>query len=396
MDEYQAKSSTSSRSSIWDRAIGSWLLHIHQPLDIVRWFMPSWFTVTMGTGILSSCIGRIPYDIGAARIVGIGLFFVNIALLSGFSIMLLVQPLVNRNIWTYMRLHPRRMLHYGALPMTLGTVVVGLGTYGFYDTSDVMLYVGWALWWMSAMLASLCSMLVMYIAVSRHTASIESVTGAWLLLVSPLGTSATAGACIAQYLPASKAFVTLVVGYGLLGAGAPLTFCVVVLYLHRLTVHKMPPHDAILTAFLPLSPVASIGGSAISLGRAAPLVLARMEGGLTAALGSMDAAMLNTGILTALLVWGSCIFWVVHAVFSVIYQRRTNRIPFNISWWALIFPLGVFATLTAEIADLLDLWFFQVCFLALVALLFLLWLFNIVRTLFGVWTGSIFGISELD
>ncbi|KAJ2086189.1 Plasma membrane sulfite pump involved in sulfite metabolism [Coemansia sp. RSA 986] len=402
MDTEQGKESHSSSSSIWSRATDSWLLHIHQPLDIVRWFMPSWFTVSMGTGILATCIGRIPYDISAVRTIGAILFFANIGLMVIFSLLLMAQPCVNPSISTYMRVHPRRMLHYGAVPMALGTVVAGIGTYGFYDTSSVALYVGWAIWWVSVALASVTSMLVVYIAVSRQTGGVESVTGAWLLLVAPLAVCATAGASIAAYLPASQAFVTLFVGYALLGAGAPLTCCIVVLYVHRLAVYKMPPHNSILTSFIPLGPVGQIGVGAISLGRVAPLVLAQMGGVgeqgklLTDLGGSLDAFMLNAGILVALLVWGSCVFWAAHAIFSVAYQRRTNKIPFNISWWALTFPVGVFATLTAEIADLLDLWFFQVCFLALVALLSLLWLFNIARTLVGVWTGSIFGISELQ
>ncbi|KAJ2546720.1 Plasma membrane sulfite pump involved in sulfite metabolism [Coemansia sp. RSA 1933] len=386
--------SSTSVNSIWCRAAGAWLQHVHYPVDIVRWFMPSWFTVTMGTGILSTCIGRIPYDVSILRIGGSILFFTNIALLILLGLLLAVQPLVNRNISTYMRMHPCRMLHYGAVPMSLATVVVGLGTFGFYETNTAVLYIGWALWCIASVLSALSSMLMMYIAVSRQTSGIVSVSGAWLLLVAPLGVCAMTGASIVEFLPPSKAFGTLLASYALLGAGAPLTCCIVILYVHRLAEHKMPPHNTILTAFIPLGPVGQIGAGAISLGRMAPVVLASMDS--PAKLGSLDAALLNTGILVALLVWGTCVFWTAHALFAIAYQRRTNKIPFNISWWALTFPVGVFATLTAEIGDLLDLWFFQVCFLALVTLLFLLWLFNIVRTLAGIWTGMIFGISELE
>ncbi|KAJ2601655.1 hypothetical protein GGF40_001268 [Coemansia sp. RSA 1286] len=80
---------------------------------------------------------------------------------------------------------------------------------------------------------------------------------------------------------------------------------------------------------------------------------------------------------------------------AVLYQRRSAKIPFNISWWALVFPVGVFSLLTGNLSQTLEIRFFDIVFLLLVAVLFALWLFNVVRTVIGTWTGSIFGICEL-
>ncbi|KAJ2353691.1 Plasma membrane sulfite pump involved in sulfite metabolism, partial [Coemansia sp. RSA 2618] len=344
---------------------------LEQWQDIVQWFMPSWFTVCMGSGILASSIGRIPYEITAIRV--------------------LVQLIMFPGIISFMRHNPRRMLHYGAIPMAFGTVVTGICNYQFGGMSPAVVYITWSIWWISVALAAGASILLICLIVSRETHSIESVTGAWLLLVAPLSVCAAAGGSIAEYLPTNLAYLTLVISYGLLGAGGPLTCCILVLYILRIATFKLPAHDAIITAFIPLGPIGQIGVASLSLGSLASEILPSSVPQLEA----LGTTMLHVGILVALLSWGSCVFWLAHAVFSVVYQRRSDVIPFNISWWALSFPIGVFATLTASLGDVLEMWYLQVNFLVLVAVLLVLWLFNMARTIVGAWTGSIFGIPSL-
>ncbi|KAJ2801113.1 Plasma membrane sulfite pump involved in sulfite metabolism [Coemansia guatemalensis] len=290
-----------------------------------------------------------------------------------------------------MRSHPRRLLHYGGIPMSLATIVSGITSYGFGDTTAICL-LGWSIWWIASILAVASSVLLICLIVSREISSAENVTGAWLLLVAPLAVCAAAGGSIAELLPNdSQALLTLLTSYFLLGAGAPLTGCIVILYIYRITVHKLPPHDAIITAFIPLGPIGQIGVAALSLGGSANAILP----GTVPLIDGLGTTMLNLGIILALLAWGFSVYWIIHAIFSVIYQRRSAAIPFNISWWALTFPLGVFAILTCLLAETMDLWYFRVQFIALVAILLALWLFNIARTVAGAWTGAIFGIQSI-
>ncbi|KAJ1721593.1 hypothetical protein LPJ53_003904 [Coemansia erecta] len=283
------------------------------------------------------------------------------------------------------------MLHYGAISMAMGTVVTGIGSYQFALTSVAALYIGWGLWWISVALAAISSVLLVYLLVSKQTKSIESVTGAWLLLAAPLTVCAASGATIAEYLPTNLALTTIVAGYFLLGAGMALTCCLLVLYVHRITVYKLPARDIVLTSFIPLGPISQIGVASITLGRIAqevvPTALPHIE--------ALGAAMFYVGIIGALASWGCALFALAHAVFSVVYEQRSSRIPFTISWWALVFPIGVFSRLTVDLSQTMQLGFFKVVHLMLVTALFALWLFNMVRTAVGVWTGSIFGISEL-
>ncbi|KAJ1801129.1 Plasma membrane sulfite pump involved in sulfite metabolism [Coemansia sp. RSA 2598] len=353
--------------------------------------MPSWFTISMGTGVLANSIASIPYDIAAIRVVGCIVFFTNIVI---FTLLLAIQTAqlcLYPQIISYMRSHPRRMLHYGAISMALGTIVGGLDRYRFAESSAVVLYLGWSIWWISVVLAVVSATLLAYLLVSKKTQSIEAVTGAWLLLVAPLTVSAASGGIYAEYLPTHLAMIAVIAGYCLLGAGMSLTCSLVVLYLHRITVYKLPARDLVLTSFIPLGPLSQIGVAGMVLGSLSqeivPQALPQVE--------PLGATMFHLGIILGLFSWGCSILALLHAVFSVLYQRRSAEIPFNISWWALVFPIGVFTLLTAKLSQMLEIRFFEIAFLLLVAVLFALWLFNIVRTAIGTWTGSIFGISEL-
>ncbi|KAJ2862229.1 Plasma membrane sulfite pump involved in sulfite metabolism, partial [Coemansia asiatica] len=290
-----------------------------------------------------------------------------------------------------MHSHPRRMLHYGAIPMALGTIVGGLNRYKFAETSKPILYLGWSIWWISVVLAVFACLLLAYLLVSKKTQSIEAVTGAWLLLVAPLTVCAASGGVFAEYLPMNLSLITIIFGYCLLGAGISLTCSLVILYLHRITVFKLPAHDVVLTSFIPLGPLSQIGVASMALGSLSqeviPQALPQVE--------PLGTTMFHLGIITGLFSWGIGILALLHAVFSILYQRRSAKIPFNISWWALVFPVGVFSLLTANLSQMLEILFFEIMFLLLVVVLFALWLFNIVRTVIGTWTGSIFGISEL-
>lgn len=394
IETYSIDSADKERT-LWRKVSGTWIGHVEKPSNIIRWFMPSWFTVSMGTGSLANCIGRIPYEIKAIYVVGCMIYFINILLFSTLSVILISQMFMYPEIFQYMRKHPKRILHYGAIPMAMGTIVSGTVNYGFHEISPVILYIDLVFWWISVAISILSAALLVYLVVSHQTRSIASVTGAWLLLVAPLAVCAADGGRMGQFLPDSQVLPTLIAGYFVTGAGAPLTCTILVLYLHRVTTHKLPPHDAILTAFIPLGPVAQIGVAAISQGNLA-LRMTPHNLSLSEQLDGMGTAFYQMGVFTGLLFWGYAVFWAMNAVFSVVYQRRTAGIPFNISWWALTFPIGVLAMLSIGLSEALEMRFFRIWFLVLTAILFVVWIFNVIGTMIGLFTGEIFTISEFE
>lgn len=63
------------------------------------------------------------------------------------------------------------------------------------------------------------------------------------------------------------------------------------------------------------------------------------------------------GNLLGLLLWGFGLVWLSFAIATLVNSRK---FPFNMGWWALTFPLGVFTTCTCTMGHELPSRFFSV------------------------------------
>jgi tellurite resistance protein TehA-like permease len=86
------------------------------------------------------------------------------------------------------------------------------------------------------------------------------MTAVWLLPIVGTVVTASSGALVAEILPNPQhALWTIIVSYVLWGIGLPLALMVMVIYLQRLTLHKIPPKAMIVSVFLPLGPLGQGG-----------------------------------------------------------------------------------------------------------------------------------------
>lgn len=89
---------------------------------------------------------------------------------------------------------------------------------------------------------------------------LSSMTAVWLLPIVSCIVAASSGAIVAEILPnAQYALWTIIASYVLWGIGLPLALMVMVIYLQRLTLHKLPPKAVIVSVFLPLGPLGQGG-----------------------------------------------------------------------------------------------------------------------------------------
>lgn len=89
---------------------------------------------------------------------------------------------------------------------------------------------------------------------------LSSMTAIWLLPIVSCIVAASSGALVAEVLPhAQHALWTVITSYVLWGIGLPLALMVMVVYLQRLTLHKLPPKAVIVSVFLPLGPLGQGG-----------------------------------------------------------------------------------------------------------------------------------------
>ena len=178
------------------------------------------------------------------------------------------------------------------------------------------------------------------------------MTAAWLLpIVAPIVASAS-GAVVASALPnPHHALITIITSYVLWGMGIPLALVVMVIYFHRLAIHKLPSQEVIVSVFLPLGPMGQGGYAAMKLGiqasKAFPQTktLHPMAGEITYVIGWM----------TAMVLWGFGLVWLFFAVASI----SRSKFPFNMGWWGFTFPIGVFTMSTITIGQELPSSFFR-------------------------------------
>lgn len=179
-----------------------------------------------------------------------------------------------------------------------------------------------------------------------HETELSTMTAAWLLpIVAPI-VAAASGGIVAEVLPNPQhALWTVIISYILWGMGVPLAMTVLVVYFHRLTVHKLPPREVIISVFLPLGPLGQGGFALMQLGKVAMRIFPATKA-ISAATGERPGEILYVlGWMIALIMWGFAMVWFFFALASI----SRNRFPFNMGWWGFTFPLGVLAVATTTL-----------------------------------------------
>lgn len=89
---------------------------------------------------------------------------------------------------------------------------------------------------------------------------LQEMGAAWLLPIVACVVAAASGGIVAEILPDPQyALGTIIVSYILWGVGVPFALMVIVIYLMRLMLHKIPPKSLIVSTFLPLGPLGQGG-----------------------------------------------------------------------------------------------------------------------------------------
>lgn len=178
---------------------------------------------------------------------------------------------------------------------------------------------------------------------SHPISTLERINAVQLLpVVAPIVACAT-GAKIAKILPnLDHALGTTVTCYILWGMSVPLAMMILVIYYHRLALHKLPAREVIVSCFLPLGPLGFGGFSIMLLGSVARTLFPE-TGFLHPAAG--DTAYI-LGFFLALLMWGFGLMWLAFALATI---WKSRPFPFNMGWWGFTFPLGVYSASTIQL-----------------------------------------------
>jgi len=353
---------------------------------IVLNFTPSWFSVTMGTGIVSILLHNLPYNAVWLYWISVAFFGLNVALFLLFVGISILRYAMFPGIWTEMINHPVQSLFLGTCPMGLATIInmicfVCVPAWGYWAAT-----LAWTLWWIDVVLAiGTCFYLPFLITYKHEDTKLSTMTAAWLLPIVATIVASASGGVVASILPdPSHALWTITVSYILWGCGVPLAMFVLVMYLQRLTVYKLPAREVIVSVFLPLGPLGQGSFAIMQLGIDS---LATFEQtGYIPQAPLAGQIFYAAGILVAFIMWGFGLVWLFFAVASV--TRRP--FPFNLGWWGFTFPLGVFAVATNQFGKELPSPFFKILGTIFSLIVVILWAIVSVGTIRAALTGKIF------
>ncbi|GAA6024022.1 hypothetical protein JCM11491_000535 [Sporobolomyces phaffii] len=363
-------------------------------------FTSSWFSVVMGTGMVNALFFNLPWESSHAVFRALGAAWLLLAMFFFlvFSILTVTRYTIYPRIAVVMLKHETHSLFLGCIPMGLVTIVSGIALTGHeygLNTLDTAL----VLWWIALAMSIMTSFGVPVVIFTLHRVSAEAFTAAWLLPLVPPSTVAATGTSICKLLLLqerySYAFVVLITSYVILGVALCTACAIMVLYLNRLLLHKLPPKEVIVSALLPVGATGQAGYALLEAGKVASQLFPRIAHHRPE-LAQLGLPLYGVGLVGGLFLWGLGLWFLFLAFVSVGVQfsagtRETSSLPlFNMGFWSFTFPIGSLCLLTFGLADTLNSLFFKVVSTILTAVVFVLWVVVFVPTAIGFFRGTLF------
>ncbi|WP_053734826.1 TDT family transporter [Nocardia sp. NRRL S-836] len=329
------------------------------PLEVRRAapFGPNLFASVMGTGIVATAAASLPLHVPGLRTAATFVWVLDAALL-----VLLTAAALRGWTWATVRgqlRDPVMAQFWGAPAMALMTVGTGTLLLG----ADVLgltaaLAIDWTLWTLGTALGLVTSVVVPL----RTFGSGEAAFAGWLMPVVPPMVSAASGALLAAHLPPGQFQQAMVLAcYALFGVSLFATVCLVPQIWQRLVQHG--PGNAVPTLWIVLGPL----GQSITA--------ANLLAGVAVLPGQVAF-----GVLYGTATWGFALLWVAIAAAATVRAMRRG-LPFALTWWSFVFPLGTLVTGTSALAAKVHSPMFTAVSVVLYVALVLAWAVVAVRTI---------------
>lgn len=357
---------------------------LEQTGDVIRQFTPNWFTMTMGTGVVALILPEFPFASDFLWQLATILWQFNTLLFTVFIILYVLRWLIYPQEAKQIFSHPAMALFLGAIPMGLATVLNGFLKYGIAIYGDVAFQIAQLLWYVDVVLAVGIGVLVPFCMFHKQDHQLHTMTAMWLLPIVACEVAATSGGLLLAHMHASQqAVAILFASYMLWGMSVLPAFGILTILMLRLAVHQLPSKELAITSWLALGPIGTGALALLVLGAQAPQVLALIQ------LENLGVFFQNAGIVASFILLGFGVWWVAIAVLTTLKHAATE-LPFNLGWWGLTFPLGVFTLAILNLGHQLHLSFIVDTGLAFATILMMLWVMVMSKTLRGMYQGNLF------
>ncbi|PCH43871.1 hypothetical protein WOLCODRAFT_133004 [Wolfiporia cocos MD-104 SS10] len=367
--------------------------------DRIKHFTPAWHAVIMGTGAVSALLTDFPYgqDNNNFKIAGCVFFVLNLALFIFVCICTLLRYVMYPEVFWLMLSHPAQSLFIGCFPMGMATLInsaLALNqNWGF--GGDGLLYVCWGFWWLNSGLSYLVAYGMIYTMVTRQEHSISNMAAVWLLPVVTLVVASSTGGLLAAALkPHSHTLALVTTGFSftMVAMGLSFALMMITIYLLRLIIRGVPDPGLVLSAFIVLGPLGQGGFSLLVNGTAMSELLPLHIGSDFPQSQLAGQMIFATCFCASYGLWSMGIAWIILALCTIYHVVVVKRTPlrFNMGYWGLIFPNGVWALLTVELSKVLDSGFFRVAGSLWSAVVFLVWGCVFLRSIPSFIDGTLF------
>ena len=352
--------------------------------NIIRQFTPNWFTVSMGTGVVALIVSEFPMLKALTWQLGTGLWYFNILLFVLFSVLYGLRWAFYPHEAKQIFQHPSMSLFLGTIPMALATILNGFLKYGQPIYGDTAVQIAQTLWYADVVLALLVAWSVPFAMYRHQEHALQQMTAVWLLPIVACEVAASSGGLLLGHLAADTHAVAILLGsYVLWGVSVLPAFAILTILMLRLVLHKLPEKELAVSSWLALGPIGTAALALLVLGHQAPTLMASLG------LAQLGQLFHQAGILASLILLGFGLWWLGIAVLTTLHHAKQD-LPFNLGWWGLTFPLGVYTLAILTLAHQLNLAFLYAVGYAFAAILMLLWSLVATKTAHGFYQGHLF------
>jgi C4-dicarboxylate transporter/malic acid transport protein len=352
-----------------------------QEKHFIKHFAPGWFAVVMGTGGLANILFGWGRDFPPLSHFGTAL-----AGLADILYFLLLVPWLIR--WVRHFEYVQRDLHHPVttnlfVTMPVATVILGTNVHliwSRYLSAETVFSLTLLSWVVAIAGVTIFTFFTSFRLISVELSpNPETMNFSWIM--SPIANMAVlliGNPVLSRALQQRPewAMSIFVVNTALLGVGIFLFVFISSIIFVRLAHHPLPPAETTPSFGIFLSAVGLLASAIFDLSKNAKAM------GL---IGDTSSAA-----ICALGVWGFGI-WIIGIIALISrYQLRRGGIPFNLGWWAFVFPLAAYTICSQKIASYFVSPLTYGFSVVLTAFLSVLWLYIFVNTLKGVINGAFF------
>jgi len=354
----------------------------HKP-SIVKTFAPGWFASVMGTGVIVIALFVFQSVFPLAKALEVFFLFAAILL---FLILIVPWTLrwflypaeVRRDLS-----HPVSASFFPTMPISLLVIGIALEKAGGFLAEGALWNILQTLWVVGSTGILIFALNILNDFFHKAEVQWETSTLGWLippvsaLLVPVLGISLAA-----HFHETTWGWINLVGSLIFAGFGSLLFVFVMALVFIRYIFHPMPPAHLAPTLWVGIAPTSIL--TILALKFTKPLAL------FFQAPPEVEQVLSFLAKPLGVMLWGFALFWFALAALVTLGVHQKSPLPFALSWWAFVFPVGAFVVATGVLYQALPLAFFLWIGVATLIFLLILWLAVAIRTLLGIWRGSIF------